>query len=803
MVLLAHGLNLRCASPNAIARAKADGSAGRWIARAAREGALEWILVSTCERSELVSVHDAPFADALTLDTPFRASGSEALLHLCAVAAGLESALFGEAAVLGQVRRAFTDACDAGSSGPALGRVFHQAFRSARRVRTRMGLGDQGPSWSALLAAKLGAERGALADLRVGVLGCGPLGESIVRALRAAGANVCLSGSDARRSQLLAGETGSAALGFEDWIGSLRLFDVVVAASGRGLLLDRAAIVAPLARRARANPLEIWDLAVPPNVGPSVAGWSGVRLRGASDLLVPGAIAGRDAERTEALALLRADVDAFFARWGTGFARHGTGPESPSRPAPARRGEGVGPAPRGCVSLVGAGPGDPGLLTRAALDRLAAADLVLHDALLPPGLLAMVPPAAGLVPVGKRAGHPGTTQASIEARMIEEARAGRRVVRLKGGDPLLFGRGGEEIEALDGAGIEWEVVPGITAALAAAASYGIPLTHRALSHGARMLTGTRAGSCAEPGEETQVVYMSARRLHETAAEFLASGYSPATPVALVERASWPDASCRRTTLGELVAGAEGARARTPALLVVGPTAGRARSRNEAARGPRIAVAGILQDLPSIGATLRASGARTLEIPLARVVAHADRGALAHAAGALHGFEAIAFHDVHAVAPLFDLLRAEERDVRALFGLRLIAGDERTKEALRARGLVPDDSAPLPGERTLVLAGPLAREADGVVRVFDLAPMTPDLDGIYGELADDPPAGWLVTSQAVLARLFALFADEARGPWFALDDMTLRAFRRAGRTAAPWVGALPSGGPVYSQAEEAR
>lgn len=229
----------------------------------------------------------------------------------------------------------------------------------------------------------------------------------------------------------------------------------------------------------------------------------------------------------------------------------------------------------GLVSLVGAGPGDPELLTLAAARRLAEADLVLHDALVSPEVLALATRALR-VPVGKRAGRPSTRQESIHRLMIRAARRGRRVVRLKGGDPFVFGRGGEEALALAGAGVPYEVIPGLSSALAAPALAGIPVTHRGLASSFVVVSG-HAGSGYEPilsslppGRATVVVLMGLASRSSIAVLLLSREWPPSTPAAICYGASTADAATWIGRLDELASGDDGpATTDAPGTLVIG------------------------------------------------------------------------------------------------------------------------------------------------------------------------------------------------------------------------------------------
>ncbi len=232
----------------------------------------------------------------------------------------------------------------------------------------------------------------------------------------------------------------------------------------------------------------------------------------------------------------------------------------------------------GSVWLVGAGPGDPGLLTLHAVHAIEQADVILYDALIAPEILALCGAAARLEAVGKRAGRPGAKQLRINQRLIELARGGLRVVRLKGGDPFVFGRGGEEALALAAAGVPFRVVPGVTAGIAAPAYAGIPTTHRLRARSVAFVTGHNAGGGAPPavdwaalakGAETLVLYMALQRLPEIAAELLAAGRPSQEPVAILSDATTPRAERQVTTLARAAATAAWESAGA-SLIVMGP-----------------------------------------------------------------------------------------------------------------------------------------------------------------------------------------------------------------------------------------
>lgn len=232
---------------------------------------------------------------------------------------------------------------------------------------------------------------------------------------------------------------------------------------------------------------------------------------------------------------------------------------------------------RGHVSLVGAGPGDPELLTRKAALALRRADLVLYDALVDERVLAFARTAQRFY-VGKRAGRHALSQHEIQAVLVNQARRGRRVVRLKGGDPFVFGRGGEEAQALERAGIPYNVVPGVSSAIAAPASAGIPLTHRDHASGFFVVSGhdaqvfSSAVHALRPNGITMVILMGYARRAELASQLVTGGWDGTTPAAIVGEGTWPTEQTWRGTLADLAGGQAAVDTRGPAILVIGSVA---------------------------------------------------------------------------------------------------------------------------------------------------------------------------------------------------------------------------------------
>jgi uroporphyrin-III C-methyltransferase len=247
-------------------------------------------------------------------------------------------------------------------------------------------------------------------------------------------------------------------------------------------------------------------------------------------------------------------------------------------------GKAVTAAAPGRVILVGAGPGDADLLTVRACRAIAEADVILTDFLVGDGVLDHASPEAEIISVGKAKGRHSKTQAEINALIVAHAREGKTVVRLKGGDPFMFGRGGEEVDIVRASGLACEVVPGITAATAAAASLQIPLTHRDLSRTVTFLSGHGAGdgradfsdldlAALASGRATLAVYMGVSTAPVLAGQLLAAGWSPATPVMIVENASRANEKRTGTTLDVLAKEPERLMFASPAVLLIGEVAG--------------------------------------------------------------------------------------------------------------------------------------------------------------------------------------------------------------------------------------
>jgi uroporphyrinogen III methyltransferase / synthase len=356
----------------------------------------------------------------------------------------------------------------------------------------------------------------------------------------------------------------------------------------------------------------------------------------------------------------------------------------------------------GRVHLVGAGPGDPGLLTARALELIAAADVILYDRLIPAAALDGAREDAELLFVGKEGGGPSIPQEETEALMVARAQAGKTVVRLKGGDPFVFGRGGEEALALRAAGIAYEVVPGVTAGVAALAYAGIPVTHRGLSSAVALVTGhTQDGGsdCTEGGEAaidwpalarfpgTLVFYMGVRRLEQIAAALIAAGRPASEPAAVVEAGTLPT---QRTVTASLESIAQLARSegiRAPSITVVGPVAALAERLTwlppRPMAGRTVAVTRARAQASGLSRRLGSLGASVVQAPVIRI-------------RALPGppldpspYDLICVTSPNGVGALFERLAAGGRDARALASARLAAIGPGTAAALAEHGIVAD------------------------------------------------------------------------------------------------------------------
>ncbi|MGB7587915.1 MAG: uroporphyrinogen-III C-methyltransferase [Solirubrobacterales bacterium] len=372
----------------------------------------------------------------------------------------------------------------------------------------------------------------------------------------------------------------------------------------------------------------------------------------------------------------------------------------------------------GVVYLVGAGPGDPGLMTARSLALIASADTIFYDRLIPPGALDGARDDAELVYVGKQpTGGPGTStdgpepahrpgssvpQELINERIVAAAQAGRSVVRLKGGDPFVFGRGGEEGEALRAAGVEFEVVPGVTAGVAATAYAGIPVTHRDDASAVAFVTGHEDPDKDDtaldwealarfPG--TLVFYMGVKRLRENAKMLIGAGRDADEPAAAIERGTMAGQRTLVATLGSLAEAVEREGIGAPAAIVVGPVVQRREAlawlERRPLNGRRVVVTRARAQASGLAGALRALGADVVELPAIRIESRIDSEEVVRAVEAIHSYALICLTSANGVQLLFDALGRAGLDARALAGATVAAIGPGTARALAEHGIAAD------------------------------------------------------------------------------------------------------------------
>jgi uroporphyrinogen III methyltransferase/synthase len=354
------------------------------------------------------------------------------------------------------------------------------------------------------------------------------------------------------------------------------------------------------------------------------------------------------------------------------------------------------------VYLVGAGPGNPGLLTVRAVECLARAEIVIYDKLVPTRILDYAAPTAERLCVNELAEHHVDRCDKVHEKMIQAARSGKRVVRLKGGDPFVFGRGGEEAEALRAAGIAYEVVPGITAGIGAAACAGIPLTHRAYASGFAVVTGHEnpgkpqaaidwAAMARFPG--TVVVYMGIAHLPRIVQSLIENGKAPDTPAAAVHWATTGDQRVVESTLQGLSAAIQKAGLTAPAVLIIGSVVGLRKQlawfEHRPLFGARVLVTRPRPQATDLVRRLEELGAFPFILPAIEIRELDDWSRVDRALGELKRFQWLVFTSANGVHALIRRLRQTGRDLRALAGIKLAAIGPATTEALRGCHLEPD------------------------------------------------------------------------------------------------------------------
>ncbi|MBM4462055.1 MAG: uroporphyrinogen-III C-methyltransferase [Chloroflexi bacterium] len=357
---------------------------------------------------------------------------------------------------------------------------------------------------------------------------------------------------------------------------------------------------------------------------------------------------------------------------------------------------------QGKVYLVGAGPGSPDLITVKGLDCLKRADVVIYDHLVDESLLDHAPAAAEKIYAGKTASRHALEQAEINRLLVERAKEGRVVVRLKGGDPFVLGRGGEEAMALAEDGIPFEVVPGVSAATAVPAHAGIAVTHRGLASYFTVVTGHEDVTKAESsvpwedlakGSGTLVILMGVANLSEIVARLVRGGRPPSTPVAVIRQGSRPTQQTLVGTLTDIASKAESSGVKPPSVIVVGDVV-RLREKMRwfdilPLFGKRILVTRARQQAGTLSKLLAERGAMPVELPTLEIQSVPDALELKQALLDLESYDWIVFTSVNGVEAFFQGLRGLGHDARALKGTKVGAIGPATAEALEQRGVCPD------------------------------------------------------------------------------------------------------------------
>jgi uroporphyrinogen III methyltransferase/synthase len=356
----------------------------------------------------------------------------------------------------------------------------------------------------------------------------------------------------------------------------------------------------------------------------------------------------------------------------------------------------------GTVYLVGAGPGDPGLITVKGLKCIAEADTVIYDYLAAEAFLAHARPDAEMIYVGKKGGDPTLPQDEINRLLVAQAKAGKQVVRLKGGDPFVFGRGGEEIEELLADGIPFEIVPGVTSAVAAPAYAGIPLTHRKFTSTVAFVTGhedpTKASSSIDwaalaGGIGTLVFFMGVKNLPHICKQLIDHGRPDDTPVALVRWGTTPRQQTVTGSLSDIVEKVRAAKLKAPAIIVVGGVVSLREQmqwfEQRPLLGKRIIVTRARQQASALVERLSALGAACLQYPTIRIQPPASWDELDAAIDAIGTYQWIIFTSVNGVSQFFERLFIRGKDARALAHLQTAVIGPATAERLKSYGLTSD------------------------------------------------------------------------------------------------------------------
>jgi uroporphyrinogen III methyltransferase/synthase len=455
--------------------------------------------------------------------------------------------------------------------------------------------------------------------------------------------------------------------------------------------------------------------------------------------------------------------------------------------------------PSGKVWLVGAGPGDPSLITVRGLSVLREADVVLYDALSHPALLSECREGAELRNVGKRGGQNSPSQDWITEQLVELAREGKRVVRLKGGDPMLFARGAEEAEALHAAGVAFEIVPGLSSPVAAAAYAGISLTHRELSSSVTFITGTdKTGATwtedawkhLATATDTICVLMGMRRIDEIARALVAGGRSSETPAAIIQWGARPEQRVLVSSLARIAEDAAREGLSNPAVIIVGEVvalrSALAWYDRQPLFGKRVLVPRAAHQTKETATAIRERGGEPVSFPVLEIVDPPDPGPLQRALRELPDYDWVVFTSANGVDRFFGALAASGRDARALGASQVAVIGPATRTALERHGIRPDVMArEFVGEglanailqrgnvqRVLVPRALIARDAlpetlrnagatVDVVPVYETRAPSPERRAALRALFEDGIDAILFTSSSTVDGVVELLGEDAK------------------------------------------
>ena len=494
------------------------------------------------------------------------------------------------------------------------------------------------------------------------------------------------------------------------------------------------------------------------------------------------------------------------------------------------------------VYLVGAGPGDPGLVTLRGVECLRRAEVVLYDYLVNPAVLEHAPTGAELVCLGRHGDGRIMPPEEVSQRMIRSASDGRTVVRLKGGDPAVFARGAEEATALAEAGIPFEIVPGITAALAVGSYAGIPLTHRELASAVTLITGQEDADKTDSGVDfsalaamrgTLVFYMGVTTVRHWTDALIAAGKPADVPAAIVRRCSLADQTTIYCTLGSLAEQIEAARVRPPALAIIGPVVSLGPALDWFSRRPlfgtRVLVTRPRDQAAALAGPLAEMGADVLRQPVIEIGPPDDLAAVDAAISRLGEFDWIVFSSANGVERLLGRLLAGAGDLRALGGVKIAAIGPATVERLagyhlkcdlhpaeyRAEALAAALTPQAAGKRFLLARASRGREvlaeqlttAGGHVEQVVVYSST-DVTAAEPDVAEAMSQGridWVtVTSSAIARSLVALFGEQIRACRLAsISPITSQTLQELGHNAAVEAEEYTSAGVVEAIAQAAK